>query len=176
MTRKLAIGCCAALLGFVSACSQSNKETERQRAAEAKEKTRRATERAREETKKLGQELKQEARDLDRNVNRALQGTGPQGGGTGQADEKLRDGGEKLREAGNRAGDKLDHAAMIAKVKAKLATDVGLSTVTGVDVDATGQVVTLRGTVSSEEQKQQAEQAVKQLSGVTTVINNLRVK
>ncbi len=65
---------------------------------------------------------------------------------------------------------------MIAKVKAKLATDVGLSTVTGVDVDASGQVVTLRGTVSSEDEKQRAEQAVRQISGVTRVINDLTVR
>jgi osmotically-inducible protein OsmY len=57
-----------------------------------------------------------------------------------------------------------------------LAADVGLSTVTSVDVDATGQVVTLRGTVSSEDQKQQAANAVRQLSGVTNVINLLRVQ
>lgn len=164
MRRKLTTGLCALLLGFGLACSQSNRETERQRAAEAREKTRRATERAKEETKKLGQELKQEAKQLDRNIDRALSGTGPV-----QSNEQPN---EKLRQA----GVKLDRAAMIAKVKAKLAADVGLSTVTGVDVDASGQVVTLRGTVSSENQKQQAEDAVKQLSGVTKVINLLQVQ
>ncbi len=87
----------------------------------------------------------------------------------------MRRGGQDLRAAGEKAGVKLDHAAMVAKVKAKLATDVGLSTVTGIDVDASGQVVTLRGTVASEEQKQQAEQAVMQLGGVTKVINDLKV-
>jgi osmotically-inducible protein OsmY len=61
-------------------------------------------------------------------------------------------------------------------VKAKLATDVGVSTAASVDVDSTGQVVTLRGTVDSEEQKQQAEQAVMQVNGVTKVINLLQVK
>jgi osmotically-inducible protein OsmY len=165
MRRKLNLPFCAVLAGLgllcgQLACSQSDRETERQREAEAREKTARATERAKEETRKLGQELKQEARQLDRNIDRALSGTG-----TAPPDEKLR-----------QAGVKLDHAAMIAKVKAKLAADVGLSTVTSVDVDATGQVVTLRGTVSSEDQKQSAENAVRQLSGVTKVINLLRVQ
>ncbi len=85
-------------------------------------------------------------------------------------------GARDLRVEGDKAGAKLDHAAMIAKVKAKLATDVGLSTVTGVDVDASGRVVTLRGTVSSEQQKQQAEQSVSQISGVTKVIDDLQVR
>lgn len=164
MRRRLALGCCTLLMGVALACSQSDQETERQRAAEAREKARRATEHAKEETRKLGHELKQEAKQLDQNIDRALQAKG-----TTQPNNEPN---EKLRAA----GAKLDRAAMIAKVKAKLAADVGLSTVTSVDVDATGQVVTLRGTVSSEDQKQQAENAVKQLSGVTRVINLLRVE
>lgn len=161
MKRRLALACGAAVLGICLGCSQSDRQTERQKSAEAQEKA-----------KKLGQELKQEAKELDRNINRAV----GEPGGTGQAEQKLKDGGEKLRVAGDQAGVKLDHAATIARVKAKLASDVGLSTVTSVDVDASGQVVTLRGTVSSEDQKQRAEDAVKQLDGVTRVVNLLRVQ
>ena len=84
--------------------------------------------------------------------------------------------GQSLRTAGAHAAVKLDRAATIARVKAKLATDVGLSAAASVDVDTSGQVVTLRGTVSSTEQKQQAERAVTELSGVTRVINLLQVK
>jgi osmotically-inducible protein OsmY len=64
----------------------------------------------------------------------------------------------------------------MAKVKAKLASDVGLSTVTTVDVRTTGDVVTLRGTVSTLEQKQHAEQAALQVAGVRRVVNELTVK
>jgi osmotically-inducible protein OsmY len=53
---------------------------------------------------------------------------------------------------------------------------VGLSAAASVDVDTNGQVVTLRGTVSSEEQKQEAAQAAMQVSGVIKVINFLQVK
>jgi osmotically-inducible protein OsmY len=71
---------------------------------------------------------------------------------------------------------KLDHAALIAKIKTKLATDVGLSTVTGVDVDASGRIVTLHGTVDSVQQKQEAERAALQVGGVTKVIDDLQVR
>ncbi len=170
MRRSLAWGCCAALLMFCFACSKADQEREHQRAEEAKAKTR-------QEARKLRDEAKQQARNLRQNINRALQDGPPAQGGTGNgAGDKLRRGGEDLRAAGGQASVKLSHAAMIAKVKAKLATDVGLSTVTGVDVDASGQVVTLRGTVASEDEKQRAEQAVRQVSGVTRVINDLTVR
>jgi osmotically-inducible protein OsmY len=95
---------------------------------------------------------------------------------TAGAERKLTDAGRELRTAGEHAAVKLDRAAMIAKVKTKLAKDVGLSVAASLDVDSTGQVVTLRGTVSSEEQKQHAERAAMQVNGVTRVINLLQVK
>ncbi len=119
---------------------------------------------------------KQEARDLTTKINQAVNSGGPaQGGTTQSAEEKLRKGSDDLRVAGKKAGVKLDRAALIAKVKTKLATDVGLSTATSIEVEARGDVVTLKGTVSSEEQKHQAEEAVTQLSGVARVINKLAV-
>jgi BON domain len=177
MPKRLACAFSTALLALLIGCNKADQQNADQRAAEAKQKARLEAQRMREDARKLGYRAKQEAGSLRQNIDRALQGTGPaQGGGTGQAEEKLRRGGADLRVAGNQAAVKLDHAAMIAKVKAKLATDVGLSTVTGVDVDARGQVVTLRGTVASEQQKQEAEQAVLRLSGVTRVVNELTVK
>jgi osmotically-inducible protein OsmY len=116
------------------------------------ERARQQADQARQEARKLGNEAKQEAHQLNRQINQAL-------------DSK----------ESRQAAQKLDRAALVAKVKAKLATDVGLSTVTSVNVDATGHVVTLRGTVSSPEQKRQAERAVAQLDGVTRVVNELQV-
>lgn len=168
---------CGALLALSFSCSNADKEKANQRAAETRQKTHEETERLQHDARQLGHEAKQEAKSLDQKINQALTTPGSAGNGTtAQADEKLRRGGEDLRVAGDQAGVKLSRAAMIAKVKTKLATDVGLSTITGVDVNASGQVVTLRGTVSSEQQKQQAEQAVLQLGGVTRVVNELRVK
>ena len=117
---------------------------------------------------------KQEARDLERKVNQAV---GPVNlRDTQGAAAKLRQGGEDLRRAGQKAGVKLDRAALIARVKPKLATDIGLAPATGIDVEAQGATITLKGSVSSEYQKQQAAQSVSQLDGVNKVVNDLAVK
>ncbi len=158
-------------------CSHASKEEADRQADRAKEKTRAGAERLRTDAQKLGREAKQEAHSLGQNIDHALKGTGPaQSGTTGQAEEKLRRGGEDLRAAGSQAAVKLDRAAIVAKVKAKLASNVGFSSITGIDVDAAGGTVTLRGTVASQQQKEQAEQAVLAVNGVSKVVNELTVK
>lgn len=176
MLRMLAVVLSLALVFVLGGCSQSDRESARQREAQAKEKADRAGERLSQDAKKLGHEIKTEARALDRKITNAVNNPAPASNGTSQAEDKVARGAHDLHIEANQAGVKLDRAALIAKVKTKLATDVGLSTVTGVDVDTTGQVITLRGTVDSMEQKQQAEQAALQVSGVTKVVNNLTVK
>ena len=176
MARSLAVALCLAFLMTFGGCSQSDQETAKQRETEAKAKARRAADRLDQDAKKLGSELKQDARMASQKIGNALNGTGSTSTETSQAQEKIARGGRDLRLATDKAGVKLNHAAVIAKVKAKLATDVGLSTVTGVDVDTTGQIVTLRGTVDSVQQKQQAERAALQVSGVTKVIDDLQVR
>jgi osmotically-inducible protein OsmY len=95
---------------------------------------------------------------------------------TAEAERKIDHAGEVAKRDAAQAGQKLDHAALLAKVKAKLATDAGLRTVSTVDVDLTGDTVTLRGTVSSPEQKQSAERAAAQVDGIAHVINQLTVQ
>ena len=175
MSRYLA-GALALAFLVLGACSQPDQEKARQREAEAKQKVREGAQRARADAQKLGESAKRQADSFGQSVDHALHDSAPASPDTTGAEQKLKDGGHDLRVEGGKAGVKLDHAALIAKVKAKLATDVGLSTVTGVDVDASGQVVTLRGTVKSEEQKQQAEQSVLAVSGVTRVVNRLTVQ
>jgi osmotically-inducible protein OsmY len=177
MKRRVGTALILTVLALLAGCGQADKEKAQQRAAEARRKADEAAARAREEAHKLAREAKQEARALNHKINDALNGTGTgRGGDSSAAGQKLQRGGEDVRRAGNEAEVKLNHAALIARVKAKLANDVGLSTVTSVDVDASGRVVTLRGTVSSPEQKQQAENAVRQVNGVDRVINDLEVR
>jgi len=176
MTRTFASLVLTAFLMFSLACSTADQENASQKAAEAKQKAGEETRRLREEARTLGHEAKQETKELGRKIEQAVNTPGRAGGSTETAKEKLQRGTDDLRAVGAKASVKLDHAAMIAKVKAKLATQAGLSTLTSVDVDSTGQVVTLRGTVSSEDQKQQAEQAVMQVSGVSKVVDDLKVK
>jgi osmotically-inducible protein OsmY len=174
MTSKLACVCAIAIIALSLSCTNKDQQRARQKAAEAKEKARRGAERARQELQHLGQQAKREAKNLDENVNDAMRRSQPDG--TAGANQKLHNAGQELRSAGRQAAVKLDRGAMIAKVKAKLATDVGLSAAASVDVDTNGRVVTLRGTVSSEEQRREAERAATQVNGVTKVINLLQVK
>jgi hyperosmotically inducible protein len=60
-------------------------------------------------------------------------------------------------------------------VKAALAGDVGLKTLR-INVDSSGNVVTLKGAVDSEDTKHRTEQVAKQVEGVASVNNQLTVR
>jgi osmotically-inducible protein OsmY len=93
-----------------------------------------------------------------------------------KAQQTAHQAGQEMKQLGHQVKGKTDHLALVAQVKSKLASDAGLSTVTNVSVDATGRVVTLNGTVNSEEQKHLAEEAAMQVNGVSKVIDNLNVR
>lgn len=67
------------------------------------------------------------------------------------------------------------NATLTGKVKAALAADVGLKTLK-IDVDSSGNAVTLNGVVDSESTKRRAESVARSVDGVATVKNNLTVK
>ena len=67
-------------------------------------------------------------------------------------------------------------ATLTTKVKSALAADVGLKTLTGIDVDSDDGVVTLKGKVTSADHKKRAGEVAKQVSGVKRVKNELRVE
>ena len=67
------------------------------------------------------------------------------------------------------------NAALTGKVKAALAADVGLRTLK-IDVDSSGNTVTLNGVVDSEGTKQRVESVARSVQGVASVKNNLTVK
>ncbi|HZM34453.1 MAG TPA: BON domain-containing protein [Burkholderiales bacterium] len=79
---------------------------------------------------------------------------------------------ENKRTTGETAGD----AAVTAKVKTAIATDVGARTASVVNVNTYNGVVQLTGFVDNEEQKKQAEAAAKQVDGVKSVKNDIRIK
>jgi osmotically-inducible protein OsmY len=68
-----------------------------------------------------------------------------------------------------------DDAAIKTKIKAKLASDVNLTTLTAVEVNVTNGVVTLAGPVHSDPERQQVEAAARAVEGVVSVTNNLQV-
>jgi osmotically-inducible protein OsmY len=72
--------------------------------------------------------------------------------------------------------ENVSDATITTKVKAALAADVGLKTVTGINVDTEkGGVVTLKGKVNSADIKKHAGEVAKKVNGVKSVKNQLQV-
>ncbi len=152
----------ALVFGLV-ACSSSDRE-------KAKEEARRDGQKASEEARKVAREIKDEAKDLNR------QGGAAARPGDGSASDQMARAGDKARDAASRAEVHLDHAALLARVKTKLASDAGLATLKNVDVNLTGTVVTLSGTVANEYQKKAAVIAASQVEGVSRVEDHMAVQ
>ncbi len=69
-----------------------------------------------------------------------------------------------------------DDGAIKASVKAKLAADVQLSTLTNIEVNSTNGVVTLAGQVRDESDRIAAERVARSVDGVVRVNNELQIK
>ncbi len=73
-------------------------------------------------------------------------------------------------------GTQVDDAAIKTKVKAKLAADVRLSTLTNIEVNSTNGVVTLAGMVHNPDERRLAETVARSVEGVVKVNNELQVE
>lgn len=82
--------------------------------------------------------------------------------------------GAKTAEAANKAGAMLNDGAVTAKIKSKMALDE-LVKARSIDVTTTHYVVTLQGTVGSVAEHDRALQLAKETTGVTQVVNKLRI-
>jgi hyperosmotically inducible protein len=67
-------------------------------------------------------------------------------------------------------------ATLTGKVKAALASDAGMKTMTNIDVDSNDGVVTLKGKVESAAAKKKAGEIAKKVDGVKSVKNQLKVE
>jgi osmotically-inducible protein OsmY len=76
---------------------------------------------------------------------------------------------------GKSAGTNVDDAGITASVKANLASERGMQTLTAIDVDTNDGVVSLNGMVESNAAKQRAAEIARQTAGVASVVNNLQV-
>lgn len=74
------------------------------------------------------------------------------------------------------AGQFTDDAAITAKVKSAIATDVGARTAAAVNVDTYRGTVQLTGFVDDPATAERAEAAAKKVSGVREVKNAIRLK
>ncbi|HYR35024.1 MAG TPA: BON domain-containing protein [Burkholderiales bacterium] len=74
------------------------------------------------------------------------------------------------------AGEFTDDAALTAKVKTAIATDVGARAASNINVETYKGVVQLSGFVDSKDMAARAVEAAKKVSGARTVKNDLRLK
>jgi osmotically-inducible protein OsmY len=73
-------------------------------------------------------------------------------------------------------GRQIDDAAIKTAVKAKLAADVKLSTLTNIEVNSTNGVVTLAGQVRDESDRTAAVAVARSVDGVVRDNNNLQIE
>ena len=81
---------------------------------------------------------------------------------------------DRAGDAAAGAGAAVTDASVTAAVKTRLLADPDVAGLR-IDVDTTGKVVTLTGTVATAAQKTEAESIARDTTGVTRVVNNLRV-
>ena len=89
-------------------------------------------------------------------------------------EEMAREEREKAKGYGDTVGDKLDDAWIHTKIVTKLIGD-SKTPERKINVDVVNNVVTLRGTVNTAEQKAEAERIAKDTEGVKSVKNMLKV-
>ena len=82
---------------------------------------------------------------------------------------------EKTGQAAEQARRALAAGSLTAKIKAKMALDDHVKAL-NLDVDTVGSIVTVRGVVSSELERQRALQLARDTEGVTQVIDKLTVR
>jgi osmotically-inducible protein OsmY len=79
-------------------------------------------------------------------------------------------------ETGRTTGEFTSDAALTAKVKSAIATDVGARTAGAINIETYRGAVQLTGFVGSREQAERAEAAAKKVDGVRSVKNDVRIK
>lgn len=83
--------------------------------------------------------------------------------------------GEKIAVGANAAERALEDAALTAKIKSKLALDDQIEALR-IDVDTSGDVVTLSGTVRSDAERERAVRLARETEGVRRVIDRLVIR
>ena len=105
--------------------------------------------------------------------------TGRTAGTAGQAAGKGRqvgaEVGEKVGQAAGTAGRALADGTLTAKIKSKMALDDTVKAL-NLNVDTVGGIVTLKGTVRSEAERDRALRLARETDGVTRVVDQLQVR
>jgi len=91
-----------------------------------------------------------------------------------KAAEITRKAAETTKVAAERTGEAMNEAALTAKIKSKMALDDNVKART-INVNTNGTVVTLKGTVRSEQERQRAVRLARETEGITQVVDKLQV-
>jgi len=94
---------------------------------------------------------------------------------TERAGEKMDQAAADVKQKAGQAGDKIEDAAITAKVKTALVSEPGLKALR-IDVDTANGVVTLNGAVDTPQNLDRATQVAQAVEGVKSVDNRLNVK
>jgi hyperosmotically inducible periplasmic protein len=78
-------------------------------------------------------------------------------------------------DAADKLGDTLNESSLTAKIKSKMALDDYVKA-RAIDVDTSGSVVTLSGSVASKAERDRAMRLARETAGVTQVVDRLRVQ
>jgi hyperosmotically inducible protein len=150
-----------------SGCQQSDRDAARERAEQLKVKAEAAARQLEHDGKELGAKATEKAREVGASSRSSTANT---------PEDKVRVGAAELKQEGKEAGARLSQLTQSAKVKYNLSTALGIGAVSKMEIESTGSVVTLRGSVPNADQKSQAERVAQSTSGVTKVVNELRVE
>ncbi len=77
--------------------------------------------------------------------------------------------------AAESVGNVVDDTVITTTIKAELAKDIRLATLTGIDVSTTQGVVTITGKVPDSKEKAMVEQKVRNVKGVVKINNELKI-
>ena len=80
--------------------------------------------------------------------------------------------GERIAVGAQRAEDMAADVDLTAKIKSKMALDDNVAAI-DINIDTLGSVVTLRGAVSSQDERQRAVRLARETDGVTSVVDQL---
>lgn len=96
---------------------------------------------------------------------------------TAESGTSANDNGGSAKSIGSKVGQTLDDAALTTRVKSALAADTGLKTlILHVESDSSSGIVTVSGTVKSEQISDNVMHAIQAVRGVKAVNNQLVVK
>ena len=82
--------------------------------------------------------------------------------------------GEKVAEGANKAEQLTRDAALTAKIRSKMALDDTIDA-SHIDIDTSGETVSLKGTVRSQHDHERALQLARETDGVTSVVDQLSI-